>query len=125
MEAMMVFFSAREPANFDAKTAFAATFLKVAALGCAFITLLLAAVILSYQGRAWILTGEWSSFPVSRVVALAGLEEPPVNRAPTGIQMMFDWGRDLPASGLLLAVAAILIGFSVFAASIEEQFGER
>lgn len=121
----MVFFSAREAANFDAKTAFAATFLKVAALACAFITLLLAAIVLSYQGGAWIFTGEWSSFSISRFLALAHIEEPPANRAATGLQMMFDWGRDLPASGFLLAVAAILIGFSVFAASVEKQFGKR
>jgi len=125
MEAMMVFYSAREAGNFDAKTAFAATFLKVAALACAFITLLLAAIVLSYQGGAWILTGEWSSFSISEALALAGIEKPPANRAATGIQMIFDWGLDLPVSGFLSAVAAILMGFSVFAASVEEQFGKR
>jgi len=35
-----------------------------------------------------------------------------------------DWGLDLPATGLLLAVAAILTGFSVFAATAEEQLGK-
>jgi len=125
MEAMMVFFSTREAANFDAKTAFAATFLKVAALACTFITLVLAAVILSWQAGAWISTGEWSSFPISRVLALAGFDEPPAIHAATGIQMIFDWGIDLPASGFLLVVAAILIGFSVFAASVEERLGKR
>jgi hypothetical protein len=129
---MMVFFSAREAAHgdaktalVDAKTALAATFLKVAALACTFLTLVLAAIILSWQARAWILTGEWSSFPISRVLALAGFDEPPAIRAATGIQVIFDWGLDLPASGFLLAVAAILTGFSVFAASVEEQFGKR
>jgi len=39
--------------------------------------------------------------------------------------MIFDRGLDLPASGFLLAVAAILIGFSVFAASVKDQFGNR
>jgi hypothetical protein len=125
MEAMMVFFSAREVTDFDAKTAFAATFLKVAALACAFVTLVLAAMILSWQAGAWILNGEWSSFPISRVLALADFDAPPAIRAATGIQKIFDWGLDLPASGFLLAVAAILIGFSVFAASVEEQFGKR
>jgi hypothetical protein len=119
---MMVFFSAREAANFDAKTAFAATFLKVAALACAFITLVLAAIILSWQAGAWILTDEWSSFPISRVLALAGLDEPPAIHEATGI---FDWSLDLPASGFLLAVAAILIGFSIFAACVEGQLGNR
>ena len=121
----MVFFSAREATDFDAKTALAATFLKVAALACAFVTLVLAAMILSWQAGAWILNGEWSSFPISRVLALADFDAPPAIRAATGIQKIFDWGLDLPASGFLLAVAAILIGFSVFAASVEEQFGKR
>jgi hypothetical protein len=121
----MVFFSARVAAKFDATTALAATFLRVTALACAFVTLMLAAIILSWQEAAWILLGKWNSFPVSRALALAGLDEPPTNHAAAGIQIMFDWGRDLPTSGLLLAVAAILIGFSVFAASIEEQLGKR
>jgi hypothetical protein len=122
---MMVFFSAREAAHFDAKTAFAATFLKVAALACTSVTLVLAAIILSWQAATWILNGEWSSFPISRVLALAGFDEPPAIHAATGIQMIFDWGLDLPASGFLLVVAAVLIGFSVFAATVEEQFGKR
>jgi hypothetical protein len=122
---MMVLFSAREAANFDAKTVFAATFLKVTALACSFATLVPAVIIVGWQAGAWILTGEWSSFPLSRVLALAGLGEPQAIQAATGIQMIVDWGLDLPASGLLLAVAATLIGFSVFAASVEEQFGKR
>jgi hypothetical protein len=121
METMMAIFSARGAADFDAKTAFAATFLKVAALACAFVTLVLAAMVLSWQARA----GEWSSFPISRVLALAGFDEPSAIHAASGIQGIFDWGLDLPASGFLLAVAAILIGFSVFAATVEEQFGKR
>jgi hypothetical protein len=125
METMMALFSAQGAANFDAKTAFAATFLKVTALACAFVTLLLAAIVLSWQARAWILTGAWSSFPISRALAIAGFDEPPAIRAATGIQSIFDWGLDIPASGFLLAVAAILIGFSVFAATVEQQFGKK
>jgi hypothetical protein len=125
MEAAMVLFSAREAANVDAKTALAVTFLKVAGLASALVTLVLAAIILGGQARAWILNGEWSSFPISRVLALAGFNESPAIRAATGIQKLFDWGLDLPASGFLVAVAAILTGFSVFAASVEEQFGKR
>jgi hypothetical protein len=71
------------------------------------------------------LTGEWGSLPISRVLALAGFDEPPAFHAATGIQRIFDWSLDLPASGFLLAVAAILMGFSVFAATIEEQLGKR
>jgi hypothetical protein len=125
METMMMLFSARGAANFDAKTAFAATFLKIAALACAFVTLVLASIVLSWQAGAWILTGTWSSFPISKVLTFAGFDEPPAIHAATGIQRIFDWGLDLPASGFLLAVAAILIGFSVFAATVEEQFGKR
>jgi hypothetical protein len=121
----MVFFSAQETANVDAKTAFAATFLKIAALACAFVTLVLAATILSWQAGAWILIGEWNSFPISRVLTLAGLDVPPAIQTTQGIQMIFNRGLDLPAGGLLLTVAAILIGFSVFAARVEEQVGKK
>jgi len=121
---MMVFFSAREAANIDANTALAATFLKVTALACAFLTLLPAVIILSWQGAAWILQGKWNHFPISRVLALAGFDEPPADPAAAGIQTIFEWGRDLPASGFLFAVAAILLGFSIFAASVKEQFGK-
>jgi hypothetical protein len=123
METIMALFSARGAANLDAKTVFAATFLKIAALACAFLTLLLAAIVLSWQARAWILTGEQSAFPISRALALAGFDEPSAVHAATGIQRIFDWALDLPASGFLLAVSAVLIGFTVFAATIEEQRG--
>ena len=121
----MAFFSARAATNFEAKTAFSAAFLKVAALACGFVTWVLAVIILSWQAGAWILTGKWSSFPISRVLALAGFDEPPAIHAAAGIERIFDWGADLPAGGFLLAIAAILIGFSVFAATVEGQFGKR
>jgi len=122
---MMVFFSTRDAARFDAKTAFAATFLRVAALASTLVTLILAASIVSWQVAERILYGQWNSFTISRVLALAGLDEAPSMQAATGIQMMFDWSLELPASGFLLAVAAILIGFSVFAAIVEEQFSKK
>jgi hypothetical protein len=125
METMMVFFSTREAANLEAKTAFAATFLKVAALASSFVTLVLAATILNWQARAWAWTGEWSSFPISRVLDLAGFDEPRTIHAAPGSRTIFDWGLDFPASAFLLVVAAVLIGFSVFAANIEEQFGKK
>ena len=124
MEATILPFSTRDVAKLHATTAFAATFLKVAALTSTLITLLLAAIVLSWQGGAWILSGEWSSLPISRILALAGYDVSP-NRAATGIEMIFGWGLDLPASGFLLIAAAILTGFSVFAANAEEQFGKR
>ena len=106
----MAFFSAREATNFDAKTAFAAAFLKVAALASTIVTMVLAAAILSCQVATWIFAGEWNAFPISIVLALAGLDELPATQAATGIQRIFDWGLDLPAGGFLLAVAAILVG---------------
>lgn len=121
----MAFFSDREAANVDAKTAFAAKFLKVTALACSFVTLVPAVIVLCWQARAWIRTGGWGSFPISRVLALAGFDEAPANHAATGVQMILDRVLDLPASSFLLMVAAVLIGFSVFAASAEEQFGKR
>src|SRR5215510_3057499 len=124
MEVTMVSFSAsaRAAANLDAKTAFAAAFLKIGALACAIVTLVLAALVLGWQAGAWVLIGERGSFPISRALALAGFDELPEIHAATGIQRLFGWVLDLPASGFLLAVAAILIGFSVFAASVEKQF---
>ena len=121
----MVFFSARETTNFSVKRTSAATFLKVAAFACAFVTLILATIVLSWQAGLWVLTGEWSSFPISRVIALAGFGERLEIHAATDVQRIFDWGLELPTSGFLLAVAAILIGFSAFAASVEELLGNR
>lgn len=120
----MVFFSAREMTNFDVRTTSAATFLKVAAFACAFVTLILAAIVLSWQTGVWVLTGEWHSFTISRVLALAGFGEPLEIHAATDIQRIFDWGLNLPTSGFLLAIAAILIGFSAFAACVEEPVGK-
>jgi hypothetical protein len=125
MEATIVLFSTRDAARVHATTAFAATFLKVAALTSTLLTLLLAAIVLSWQGGAWILSGEWNSLSISQILALAGYDVSPANRAATGIEMIFGWGLDLPASGFLLMAAAILTGFSVFAANAEEQFGKR
>jgi len=125
METTTVLFFARDAAKVHATTAFAATFLKVAALTSSLVTSVLAAIILSWQGGAWILNGEWNSFPISRILALAEFDAPPANSAATGIEMILGWGLDLPLSGFLLTVAAILMGFSVFAASVEEQFGRR
>jgi hypothetical protein len=39
-----------------------------------------------------------------------------------GFQAISDWFLDLPAAGFLVAVALVLLGFSVFAASQENQF---
>jgi hypothetical protein len=107
----------------------AATFLKIAALSSAIVTSVFAALILGRQVLAWIFTNEWPPFPVSAALALAGLGEPTIyvtasvseNPADSS-QTILAWFFDLPASGLLLAVVAMLVGFSVFAASIEKQY---
>ena len=107
------------------KTTSAATFLKVAAFACAFVTLILAAIVLSWQAGVWVLTGEWHSFTISRVLTRAGFGEPLEIHTATDIQRIFDWSLNLPTSGFLLAIAAILIGFSAFAACVEVPVGKR
>ena len=112
-------------------TAFMATVLKIAARITAIGTLAVAALIFGWQAGAWILAGEWSSFPISRALALAGLERESIyvtasateHSASFGLQTINDWFLDLPVVGFLMAVAALLLGFSVFAVSVENQFG--
>jgi|SRR6266705_6418789 len=107
-----------------------ATILKIAARISAIITLAVAALIFGWQAGSWILTDEWRSFPISRALALAGLERESIYVTASasehsysfGFQTISDWFLDLPAGGFLLAVAAVLLGFSVFAASQEKQF---
>jgi hypothetical protein len=107
-----------------------ATFLKIAARICAIGTLAVAAVIFGWQVGSWILAGEWRSFPISSALALAGLEREAVYVTASasehsysfGFQTIFDWFLDLPAAGFLVAVALVHLGFSVFAASHENQF---
>jgi hypothetical protein len=107
-----------------------ATFLKIAACISAVGTLAVATLIFGWQVGSWILTDEWRSFPISRALALAGLEREATYVTASaseksysfGFQTMSDWFLDLPAGGFLLAVAAVLLGFSVFAASQEKQF---
>ena len=132
----MTSFSDRVATNFDAGlngVKAAATFLKFTALSSAIVTFAVAALIFGWQAGSWILTDEWSSFPVSRVLALAGLERESVYVTASasehsnsfGFQTIYDWFLDLPAAGFLLAVAAILVSFSVFAASVEKQCDAR
>jgi hypothetical protein len=105
-----------------------AALLKIAALVSAIWTSLLAVVILGWQMVAWMLTGEWAPFSVSTALALAGHERPEIDvTGSTGpsssdVQRITDWLLDLPASGVLLAVAAILVAFSISAAAIEREF---
>ena len=111
-------------------TAVMATFLKIAARVSAIGTLVVAALIFCWQAGSWILTDEWRSFPISRALALAGLEREATyvtasaseHSSSLSFQTMSDWFLDLPAGGFLSAVAAVLLGFSVFAASQEKQF---
>ena len=107
-----------------------ATFLKILARNSAIVTFILAGVILGWQVTSWILTDEWNPFPISRALSLAHLECPAIyvtastsDRPPAfDIQMIYDWLLDLPAGGFLLAVAAVLLGFSAIGASMEKQF---
>src|SRR5215813_15612838 len=108
-----------------------ATFLKIAARISAIGTLAVAALIFGWQAGSWILTGEWSSFPISRALALAGFERESIYVTASatersnsfGLQTIIEWFLDLPAAGFLVAVAAVLLGFSVFAVSVGKKFG--
>ena len=111
-------------------TASMAAFLKIAARIAAIATLLLAGVILGSQVTSWILTDVWNPFPISRALALAHLERPAIyvtastsdRSSSLDVQTVYDWFLDLPAGGFLLAIAAVLLGFSFFGASVEKQF---
>jgi hypothetical protein len=111
-------------------TALMATFLKIAARLSATGTFILAALILGWQVTLWMRTDEWSSFPISSALYLANLQPPAIyvtasvsdRPASLDLQTIIDWLLDLPASGFLLAVAAVLLGFSMIGASIEKRF---
>ncbi len=112
-------------------TALMATFLKIVARISAMGTLVLAGLILGWQVRSWILTDEWDPFPISSALSLAHLERPAIyvtasvsDRPPPSLdlQTIYDWFLDLPASGFLLAVAVVLLGFSMVGASMEKRF---
>src|SRR5262245_1844270 len=106
-----------------------ATFLKIAARISAIGTSLLAGLILGWQVTSWIQTDDWNPFPISRALSLAHLERPAIyvtasapERPPPSLdfQMIYDWFLDLPAGGFLLAVAAVLVAFSIVGASLEK-----
>ena len=111
-------------------TVWMATFLKIAARIAAIGTLLLAGLILGSQVTSWILTDDWNPFPISRALSLAHFERSAVyvtasvsdRPSSLDLQTIYDWFLDLPAGGFLLAVAAVLLGFSAIGASMEKQF---
>ena len=120
-----------EPLFKRLNTASMATFLKITARISAIGTFVLAGLILGSQVTSWIRTDEWNPFPISRALSLAHLERPAVYitaslsdrpRPSLDFQTIYDWFLDLPAGGSLLAVAAVLLGFSVIGASVEKQF---
>jgi len=119
-----------EPSLTQAVIASMAAFLKMAARIAAIATLLLAGLVLGSQVISWILTDEWNPFPISRTLALAHVERAvvyvtasaPERSSSLDDQTIYDWFLDLPTSGFLLAVAAVLLGFSIFGASVEKQF---
>jgi hypothetical protein len=111
-------------------TASMATFLKIAARISAIGTFILAGLIVGWQVTSWIRTDEWDPLPISRALSLAQLERAAIyvtasaTASPPSLdaQTISDWFLDLPAGGFLLAVAAVLLGFSVIGAFIEKQF---
>ena len=119
-----------EPSLTQAVIASMAAFLKMAARIAAIATLLLAGLVLGSQVISWVLTDEWNPFPISKTLALAHVERAavyvtasaPDRSSSLDEQAIYDWFLDLPTSGFLLAVAALLLGFSIFGASVEKQF---
>jgi hypothetical protein len=120
-----------EPLFTRVNTASLATFLKIAARLSAIGTFILAAIVLGCQVISWMRTDEWNPFPISSALSLAHLEPPAIyvtasvtDRPPPSFdfQAICDWFLDLPAGGFLLAVAAVLLGFSMMGASVEKQF---
>jgi hypothetical protein len=119
-----------EPLFTRVDTASMATFLKIAARISAIGTFILAGLILGWQVTSWISTDEWNPFPISRALSLAHLERAAIyvtasvsDRPPSlDVQTIYDWFLDLPAGGFILAVAAVLLGFSVIGSFIEKQF---
>ena len=112
-------------------TASMATFLKIAARISAIGTFILAGLIVGWQVTSWIRTDEWGPLPISRALSLAHLERPAIyvtasvsDRPPRSLdfQTISDWFLDLPAGGFLLAVAAVLLSFSVIGSFVEKQF---
>jgi hypothetical protein len=112
-------------------TASMATFLKIVARLSAIGTFILAGVIFGWQVTSWILTDEWNSFSISRALSLAHFERTAiyvtasVSDSPPpslDLQTICDWFLDLPASGFLFVIAAVLLSFSVIGASFEKQF---
>ena len=110
----------------------AATFVKIMTAFSAAWTLLIVVPILYWQVTSWILTGEWRPFPISRAFALAGFGQQPAidvtGSLPATLdislpsdQGIFAWLLDFPTIGLLVIVAAILLTFSISAASIQKQ----
>jgi len=113
-------------------TAAMATFLKIAARISAIGTFILAGLILGWQVTSWIRTDEWNPIPISRALSLAHLDRTAIyvtasvsDSPPPSLDLqtiIYDWFLDLPAGGFLLAVAAVLLGFSFVGAFIEKQF---
>src|SRR6266481_2037555 len=114
-------------------TARAAAFVRFVTLLSAIWTSLLVVPILCWQVTSWILTGEWRPLPISRALALAGLEHPAIVTANTrraDITMprdhdMISWFLDFPTVGVLLVVAAIFLALSILAASIQKEFADE
>ena len=107
-----------------------ATILNIAARICAIVTLAVAALTFGWQAGSWLLTGEWRSFPISKALALAGIERESTYVIASasersysfGFQTISDWFLDLPTTGFLVAVALVHLVFSVFAVSVKKQF---
>jgi hypothetical protein len=104
-----------------------AAFARISALASAIWTSLFAAGIVGWQALVWTQTGEWRPLPISNVLAMADIGRPPIcltaSTNPSYVQLICAWLLDLPASGVLWAVAAVLVALSRSAALIEKKTG--
>jgi hypothetical protein len=108
----------------------AAALARIATLLSAVWTALVATYVLGWQATALARTGEWIPFPLWRVFALAAFEEPMVyvtasvprpGNSPSLLSSVAGWLLELPASGVLLFGAAIMLAVSGSLGTLEAR----
>jgi hypothetical protein len=102
-----------------------ATLAKISAVISASTTMVTAAIVVGAQVFSYVETGEWESFPISKWLELAGMRPATYVTADSSSHdgpSLIGQLLDLPASVCLLLIAAILLAFSLWCASVEKQF---
>jgi hypothetical protein len=108
----------------------AAALARVASLLSAVWTAVVAVYVLGWQATALARTGEWVPFPLSRVLTLAAIDEPMVYvtasvpqspNPPSMVPNLLAWLLELPASGVLLFGAAVMLAVSGSLGNLEKE----